>query len=240
MIPALPSGLADIQANPRQLRDTVKCINSMAKWNPAAAGMLRYIGEFVTLKCAPDMLALKLFPNAKEISESFGAYEAVRRHLQELDLKDPDVTVIAVGDGATPRTAATFALRSAWICHSIDPNLKGGALRWGQIQRLTLWPERVENVRPIKAKKVAVVVAVHSHADLRKAILVADAPRIVVIAMPCCVPQRLSIFPDKFYEDKGIISPKRQILIWKDVTGIPEFTQPSLFEYRTRGVSLQT
>lgn len=193
--------------------------------------MIRYLGEFMTLACAPDMLALKLFPNAKEISESFAAFEAVRRHLQDLNLKDPDITCIAVGDGGTPRTAATFAFRSAWTCHSIDPNLKGGTLRWSSIKRLTIHPEKVENVHPIKTK-TAVIVAVHSHADLRKAILVADAERIVVVAMPCCVPQKLSVEPTKRYEDRSVISPKRELLIWSDVKGIPEFTQPALFEFR--------
>lgn len=231
MIPALPAGLADIQADPRQMRDATRLVNSVQTYDNKAGNMVRYLGEFITLKCAPDMLAMKLFPNAKEISESFAAFEAIRRHLQELSLGDPNVTLIAVGDGGTPRTAATFAFRSNWICHSIDPNLKGGKLRWNNIARLTIHPEKVEQVPPIKAD-TAVVVAVHSHADLRKAVLVANAKRVVVVAMPCCVPQKLSIPPDKRYEDKSVISPKREILIWKDITGCAEFVQPQLFETR--------
>lgn len=31
---------------------------------------MRYTDEFLGLKCASDMLSLKLFPNTKEISES--------------------------------------------------------------------------------------------------------------------------------------------------------------------------
>ena len=232
MIPSLPDSLKDIQEDPRKMRDATRCINSVQRYNPQAGSMVRYLGEFITLKCAPDMLAMKLFPNAKEISESFAAFEAVRRHLQELHLGDPHITMIAVGDGGTPRTAATFAFRSNWICHSIDPNLKGGKLRWNNIARLTLHPDKARYVEPIKCPSTAVVVAVHSHADLREAILVANAPRIVVISIPCCVPQKLSVPPDKRYVDKAIISPKNEVLIWKDVTGVQEFTQPALFEMR--------
>src|SRR5579872_7431860 len=52
--------------------------------NPA----LRYLNEFTKLKCAPDLLAWGLFPNAKEITESLGAYNAIRKHIR-WDLGDP-------------------------------------------------------------------------------------------------------------------------------------------------------
>lgn len=42
--------------------------------------MSRYLDEFVRCRCAPDLLARKLFPNAKEVTESFAAYAAVRKH----------------------------------------------------------------------------------------------------------------------------------------------------------------
>ena len=232
MIPPLPKDLSDIQADPVKLKSATKLINGVQAYNSQAGSMVRYLGEFITLKCAPDMLAMKLFPNAKEISESFAAFEAVRRHLQELWLGDPTITLIAVGDGGTPRTAATFAFRSNWLCHSIDPNLRGGKLRWANIARLTLHPDKVEDTPPIDCKgSTAVIVAVHSHANLKNAILAAaNAHRIVVIAIPCCVPQKLSLEPDRWYDDKSVISPKRTVLIWKDITGCSEFTQPKLFE----------
>lgn len=36
--------------------------------------MSRYLDEFVRFSRSPETLTLKLFPNAKEITESFGAY----------------------------------------------------------------------------------------------------------------------------------------------------------------------
>lgn len=219
--------LRDIQADPHHMAYTEELVHSFAELTPTAGNLIKYLGEFITLKCAPDMLALKLFPNAKEISESFAAYEAVRRHLQDIPLDDPDVHMFAVGDGGTPRTAATFAFRSRWTCHSIDPNLKDSS-KWMRINRLHCYPVKVEEFTPVRCK-TAVIAAVHSHARLDQAILCAKADRVVVISMPCCVKQKLSIPPDKVYTDKSIISPKREMLIWRDISGIPEFTQPSLF-----------
>ncbi|HUS51341.1 MAG TPA: hypothetical protein VMZ91_14325, partial [Candidatus Paceibacterota bacterium] len=43
---------------------------------------LRYLNEFTRLKCGSDLLRSKVFPNAKEITESMGAYNALRTHLQ--------------------------------------------------------------------------------------------------------------------------------------------------------------
>jgi hypothetical protein len=41
---------------------------------------LQYINEFVALVCAPDLLEANLFRNAAEITESFGAWAALRKH----------------------------------------------------------------------------------------------------------------------------------------------------------------
>lgn len=37
----------------------------------------RYINEFIRLRGAPDLLALGVFPNAKEITETMAAWSAV-------------------------------------------------------------------------------------------------------------------------------------------------------------------
>lgn len=225
----LPRDFSDIQADPATMRYCSKLINGVSAYDPTAGNFVRYLGELISLKCAPDMLAMKLFPNAKEISESFAAYEAARHRLDGFDLGDPAITVVVVGDGSTPRTAATFAFRSAWVCHSIDPLLKGGTLRWANIKRLTLHPTKVEDVEPIVCDK-ALIVAVHSHAKLQNAILAVKAPHTAVIAMPCCVAQKLSVEPDRRYRDKSVISPAREVLIWQNIAGIPEYTQPRLWD----------
>lgn len=208
-------GWEDIQACPQRAAHARKLIADVGAFNPDAAAMVKYLAEFIMLTAAPDMLAMRLFPNAKEISESFAAYDAVRYRLPQFSLSDPDVTIVAVGDGRTPRTAATFALRSKWNCYSVDPESKGGTRRWAAIRRLTVIPKRIEHVR-ITARRV-IVVAVHSHANLKASVAAISADEIAVVAMPCCVPMKLDREPDREYQDKGIISACRTIKIWNSV-----------------------
>lgn len=187
---------------------------------------LRYLHELTRLRCAPDMLALGLFPNAKEVTESFAAYHAVVRHLPAFSLSDRSVTLIAVGDGSTPRTGATFALRSAWNCISIDPALretggKGARGRppsrgWSAIGRLRVIPLHVQFVEPIECER-AVIVAVHSHARLEDAMRAVRAREIAVVAMPCCVPQTLETPHDIEFTDSAVASPQNRILVWHNV-----------------------
>lgn len=69
-------------------------------------------------------MRLKVFPDAKELTESFAANNAIRNHLaSEYDPRDERVTVIAVGDGNTPRTAALCAFLTKWQCVAVDPEM---------------------------------------------------------------------------------------------------------------------
>lgn len=216
-IPQILNDFSDVQTDPALMRHANKVINGVTNYSKEAALYIRYIGEFISLDCAPDMLSMRLFPNAKEISESFGAFHAVHTRLHpDWHLGDPDIHMVAVGDGRTPRTAATFAFRSNWQCHSVDPILKGGVARWMNIKRLTLHPQKVEEFH-LEADRV-IIVAVHSHATLKASLTAIHARELAVVAMPCCVPLALKgIPPDMEYQDKSIISPHRTIKIWKDV-----------------------
>lgn len=172
--------------------------------------LFRYIDELVSCSCFPDLLERKLFPNAKELTESMAAYRVVRTIYRGFDLIDKEVMVVVVGDGSTPRTAALFAFRSAWDCYSVDPHLdKDKAWR---TERLTICPKKIEELS-FKAEKM-VVVAVHSHANLKIADEHCHADQKLIIAIPCCVPQELDRPPDKEYVDMGIWSPKNTVKIW--------------------------
>ena len=179
----------------------------------------KYVDAFMNLRCAPDMLELKLFPDVKEITESFAAYDAVREKLfKHFQLGDPSVIMLAIGDGSTPRTAATFALRSRWYCHSIDPNL-GTKTRFSKIDRLTLHPKKIEECTRedfrISDNSVVVVAAVHSHAQLEPTVkLIGKVQRLAVVAIPCCVKLTLPIPTLDVYHDAGIWSPAKTILLW--------------------------
>lgn len=177
----------------------------------------RYLDEFVGLKCAPDLLALGLYPNAKEITESIGGYRAAKALVGSNLLSSPDVTAICVGDGSTPRTAAMIAFRSNWQVISIDPQLRDKP--W-DIRRLRCIPDRVENVLPdIVKTRIAVIVAVHSHAPVEPTLAVATrAIMIHYAAIPCCEDLRvLGLTPEFDFDDWRILSPQRRVIGYADV-----------------------
>jgi hypothetical protein len=178
----------------------------------------RYLDELCRLKCASELLdpRMKLFPNAKEITESFAAFRAVRLHLRDLfPLDDEAVTLVAVGDGCRPRTGATFAYRTRWRCVSVDPLLRTPS-KYAGIQRLSCEVRRVEELSQWYLD-AAVIVAVHSHASLPATLRSIGATRRAVVAIPCCVRQELKRDPDIEYKDYGIFSPHRTVKIWRDV-----------------------
>jgi hypothetical protein len=186
--------------------------------------MSRYLDEFVRFSRSPELLSLRLFPNAKEVTESFGAYAAVREHLQ-LDFGDPSIRVLAVGDGFVPRTAATFAMRSRWTCFSVDPNMRDRG--WSRkVERLHAYREKI---LPLGGWYVpdefafsfsrCVLVCVHSHASLWQSILSARglATKVSVVSIPCCVKHDYQMVADAVYEDREITSPARTVHVWRDV-----------------------
>ena len=90
----------------------------------------RYVTELLKLACAPELVRLRLFPDAKELTESFAANNAARSFLYprgaergRVDPADAAVTCVAVGDGTTPRTAALFAFLTRWHCVAVDPEM---------------------------------------------------------------------------------------------------------------------
>jgi hypothetical protein len=191
--------------------------------------MNKYIEEFVKLKCSPDLLLNNLFPNAKEITESFACYEAVRQHLwgegEGVSPSNPDIKFFAVGDGCQPRTAATFAYRTAWECISIDPLLRTGnnkyLIKHDRIKKLYLFRNGVENITEKiignLESKIVVIGMVHSHADIERTYQALKGRETYIISIPCCLKHK-SIFgklPDIEYIDENIESRKNLIKIWK-------------------------
>lgn len=83
----------------------------------------KYLDWLCTATCAPQLLQAKLFPNAKEVTETMACFEATTHLGPGYEWNNPDVTVFVVGDGHKPRTGATFACRTAWNVFSIDPLL---------------------------------------------------------------------------------------------------------------------
>ncbi|GAB5367160.1 hypothetical protein AAMO2058_001205700 [Amorphochlora amoebiformis] len=129
---------------------------------------LGYIDEFLMTRCAGDLLDLKLYPNAKEVTESFSMFSAIRKHLKEdFDPKDPSIVCIVVGDGCTPRTAAMISYRTRWTVHSVDPMMKLEGSWSKKVRNLTVYRSPVEEVAiPVKAGGKVLVLCMHTHVTL--------------------------------------------------------------------------
>jgi hypothetical protein len=161
-------------------------------------------------------MELRLFPNAKEITESFGAYNAVRKHFRKIcTFDDKTMNIVVVGDGSTPRTAATFAFRSKFQCHSVDPLMKFENTKRLRIDRLFTYAKKIEECE-FNFDRV-IILHVHSHVKIETSLKYIKGNERHVVAMPCCVPQTLERKPDVEYIDWNILSPKNTIKIWRDV-----------------------
>jgi hypothetical protein len=181
-------------------------------------GQYRYMNEFIRLnKSASDMLQLGLFPDAKEITESYGAYNAVMTKLKQYDPNDQEVTLVSVGDGTTPRTASLFAFRTKWNCISVDPLIKQDKIQYWEenIQRLTCLPNTVEDINLLYDK--VVIVAVHSHANLQNILCHVGGTVRSIVAIPCCVPYKHESIKPIEYQDSGIWSPMNKVMVWRTV-----------------------
>lgn len=190
----------------------MKCKNSyLSKISKGKAYNKYYIERFIGMDCAADMLAHKLYPNAKEVTESFGCFEAAVNNLP-YDRKDK-ANVVCVGDGHTPRTAAMFAFRSPWNTYSIDPVLRDRA-SWKKIKRLNVIPKRIQEVE-LKFEDPVVLVHCHAHVKIEESLQQIKAPKISVVSMECCVSQFISKRePDLKYKDECVWSPVNEIRIW--------------------------
>lgn len=176
---------------------------------------LEYLDEFLQLRCAPDLIAMGLFPNAKEITESYAVWGAIRRFIFP-QIKQHSSTsksidnrlnaIIVVGDGMTPRTAAlcAYLTKGLWQCFSIDPALQYDTYtdmrfinRRGltTIENCTDW-KSINGLRIVRAKiqtisvqcRKAIVVMMHAHVTLEDAISSIDASEGIVgiVTCPCC------------------------------------------------------
>lgn len=175
---------------------------------------MRYLDEAIELRCFVDLLKLELFPNAKEVTESFGICQGIFSEICN-DRHNPNITVVIPGDGSKPRTAATIVHRTLWSAISIDPALKNK--QFPSVKRLTCINKKIEEINTIKINGFAILAFVHSHASMATTLDKIEADRTAIIAMPCCKAIDIDIPCDLTYVDHSILSPKNTIHIWKDI-----------------------
>lgn len=172
----------------------------------------KYLDWLVTATCGPDLLKLGLFPNAKEVTETMACVEATKR--LGLNWSDASITVFVVGDGHRPRTAATFAHRTAWDAVSIDPAL---GTKFYDCKRLDIVPQKIEDCR-LEKVFTAVIVMPHSHARVADCLDRIKAVTRHLVTLDCCISQVVpGRAPEIEYIDEDIWSPKNIIRCWGDV-----------------------
>ncbi len=171
------------------------------------------------------LLAIKLFPNVKEQSESVAAIMAYKKYLKKYD----NTIVFVVGDGVTPRTGFLFALETN-IKHviSIDPIMHD---EWVEAEdslpmNLVAYKCKIEDLNlelfDWNCFDHVVVVAVHAHVSFEMYLdcILQKKPSATVIAIPCCVPLKAT-HPDltliDTYQDYNILSPDRTVRIWQTI-----------------------
>lgn len=176
---------------------------------------LYYIHKFFASNSSADLLANNLFPNAKELTESWGALEAVDKHIIPLGISRNSeyVDVFAIGDGYRPRTAALFSFHTKWNSYSIDPLL---VIKNYTIKRLTLIKEKIEKLPDFySTDRVAIIVLVHSHADIKICWEKIDYQNKFLVTIPCCYKKELTgVNLITEYNDESILSKENKVRIY--------------------------
>lgn len=178
-----------------------------------------YLESLIKLKCASDWLRLNIFPNVKEVTESLGAFEAVAQNFK-YEFSDPNINIVVVADGGTPRTATVFATRTRWNCYSIDPEMSNKDWE-SKIKGLKVFRTKIEDVK-LKFDSPTVLVAPHSHVSLDTALKSINCPKnlLGVVAIPCCHPQYIKGLPHHIeYNDHFMHTPKNLVKIWRNLQG---------------------
>ena len=186
---------------------------------------LRYIDFFLELKAGPKLLSTGFYPNAKEISETQGAFEAVR-HKLKLSYSDESVAVVIVGDGINPRTGYYIANMTKWHVFSIDPEMQRNYQeildKTNDKKNLFIFPQKIEDCQlDLSNFSTIVLLFVHSHASLKasiQAITRKNASSIIhAVSMPCCFDDDLGIPFDLKFDDPYVISVHRTLFIYKNI-----------------------
>lgn len=191
-----------------------------------------------------DLLATGVFPNTKEVTESFAAVSAFHKHFKFSNSRD-EILFIVPGDGASPRTGTALAFKTKHQAVSVDPELNRdkyenrGSIgkssvvvgprsqnpfvvnRLG-ICKLRLWEfTHYVNYNPLPAHFKMILVGVHDHVPTKELVdfyNVFSEQLIGAIHIPCCFPNNWdNAFnePQFEYEDWGIHSPHRTVKVWK-------------------------
>lgn len=163
-----------------------------------------------------SLIEKRLFPNAKEFTESMAMLNACLDLAEKKGYKrgENKLTVVIVGDGKRPRTGALIARDTNWNVISIDPNFHTDSNF--DIPRLKVYKSKIENIDELKFDGPLILCFPHSHANLCQALLKLKSEERHVISMPCCFKDDLGN-PDLSYIDEDVLSEKNQINFYYNI-----------------------
>lgn len=179
----------------------------------------KYINRFISLNSLEEFGKFGLFPNPKEVTESFGMYNAVMRYVVEntdISKGHNDANVFVVGDGVTPRTAGLMAFMTKWDCFSIDPELRDND--YSGIRRLLCYSCKIEDFTTDFLEgddRPRIILMPHSHAEAQITWNKLANDKTWLITMPCCVRHQLNL-PCIEYRDVAVASPKNFIKVYSN------------------------
>lgn len=230
----MPSAL-DVENVKRSCLDPIVFGEKWVRGGPTCS--LDNINKFMGLTVANRLLALGVYPNAKEISEAMSMWKVLEKeNFFGLSRETSKVLVVCVGDGTTPRLGALAALCSSWDVISVDPRSDYTWLNPGVIPRLECVRKAIENFSPLhdspmtdlKRYEAVLILACHAHVEPRDMLASVTHPVRHLVCMPCCVNQQVfvnsgwdgfleEVWPSSQYIDYGNWSPKRLVKVWRNV-----------------------
>ena len=226
-----------------QTKQGRKNLDSGVKRRPNNFGYCNYLDQLFSLDCFPDIINLKAFTSAKDVSESMAAIQAATQHgLMKEDSSNKKrkkkIKCLCIGDGSTPRTAVLGCFLKKWNCISIDPALheewhgiepKGvrGLIGYGGTLEEYLMQMNNDGTKNDKEEEVydhLILLCVHSHARLIGNASISNIMNLydnvptTLISLPCCPKFRstkdIGRVPDVCYDDDCVFSMCRRVEVW--------------------------
>lgn len=165
----------------------------------------KYINRYLSLHSSEEMQGLKLFPNLKEIQETFSLYENIFNIITPLDNninKDNEkIIAFVIGDGVSPRTAGFFSFLTKWSTVSIDPNMRVEQYL-NKIRRCTVVKSTGEDFIKEDINKYLdyfdyyFIILPHSHMrNVHIFYNVLKDKKVWITNMPCCYPNQCYYLP---------------------------------------------
>jgi hypothetical protein len=196
----------------------------------ASVGSMRHITWLLRMDTLPEIWALGLWKDAKEVTESVGTVRAAFPFVSPTDAR---VVCVVAGDGTRARTGAFAAFSTSWTVASVDPELRAewtGPSPMG-VQRLhgARLPLR-DWVMPrdwAPEGTTLLLLLPHAHVtdDEAAGWVAANVPprcRTVAVHLPCCGKCAWSDATWRElqrFEDGAIASPKRLVRVLEPVVG---------------------